>query len=152
MTSSYGPQCRNSEQESNAHLRILPLTPDLGTAFADLFGKQGPCSRCWCMYWRIGPAYWQQSPEDNKAAFHTVVHGGPPPGLLAFSGNQAVGWCQLTSRDALPWIDRVKKLKRLDDTPVWSISCFYIRKGHRKRGVSAALIGAAIDAAREAGA
>jgi len=104
------------------------------------------------MYWRIGPAYRQQSPEDNKAAFHTVVHGGPPPGLLAFSGNQAVGWCQLTSRDALPWIDRVKKLKRLDDTPVWSISCFYIRKGHRKRGVSAALIGAAIDAAREAGA
>ena len=63
-----------------------------------------------------------------------------------------MGWCQLTPRDALPWLDRAWRLKRVDDVPVWSLSCFYIRKGYRKKGVTAALIDAAIKAARRAGA
>jgi hypothetical protein len=42
--------------------------------------------------------------EQNKAAFRKVVKSGPPPGLLAFDGDVAVGWCQLTPRDALPWL------------------------------------------------
>ena len=38
------------------------------------------------------------------------------------------------------------------DVPVWSISCFYIRKGHRREGIMTALITAAIEYARAAGA
>jgi GNAT superfamily N-acetyltransferase len=71
--------------------------------------------------------------------------------LLAFDGDMAVGWCQLTPREALPWLDRAWRLKRVDDTPVWSLTCFYIRKGYRKRGVTSALIAAAVDAAKHAG-
>lgn len=104
------------------------------------------------MYWRIGPIYRKQRPEANKAAFHTVVCNGPAPGLVAFVEEVAVGWCQLTPRDSLPWLDQVKQLKRVDDLPVWSISCFYIRKGYRRRGITKALIEAAIDAAKKAGA
>ncbi len=103
------------------------------------------------MYWRIGPAYRRQAPEANQAAFHAIVNDGRPPGLLALSGGTAVGWCQLTPRGDLAWLDRAGKLRRAGDVPVWSISCFYIRKGQRRRGVTAALIDAAIGAAREAG-
>ena len=35
---------------------------------------------------------------------------------------------------------------------MWSISCFYIRNGYRKKGVTAALIAAALEAAENAGA
>src|SRR5215470_17998133 len=87
-------------------LRIVLLTPDLWPAFEDLFGTEGPCGRCWCMYWRIGPAYRRQPTESNQAAFRAIVSDGPPPGLVAFSGDLAVGWCQLTQRDALPWLVR----------------------------------------------
>jgi len=52
----------------------------------------------------------------------------------------------------LPWLDRTWRLKRVDDVPVWSLSCFYARKGYRKRGVTSALIAAALDAAKRAGA
>ena len=52
------------------------------------------------MYWRIGSAYRKRPREKNKAAFREVVKHGPPPGLLAFDGDVAVGWCQLTPRDA----------------------------------------------------
>lgn len=137
-------------------LTIYPLTPERLPALEDLFGDQGPVSRCWCMYWRIGNVYRQRPPEANKAAFSSLVKeaeqaGTLPPGLLAFNGDLAVGWCQLTPRDALPWLDRTWRLKRVDETPVWSLSCFYIRKGYRKKGVTAALISAAIEVARHAG-
>jgi GNAT superfamily N-acetyltransferase len=129
-------------------LTIRPLTPDLWPALEDLFGENGACSGCWCMYWRIGPAYRTRPVGQNKAAFRKVVEAGPPPGLLAFCGEVPVGWCQLTPRDAVPWLDRAWRLKRVDDLPVWSISCFYIRKGYRRRGVTSALIRAAVEAAR----
>jgi len=131
-------------------LAVRPLTPDLWPALEDLFGKKGACNGCWCMYWRIGSAYRRTPPEQNKAAFRGVGKAGPPPGLLAFDGDVAVGWCQLTPRDALPWLDREWRLKRVDDVPVWSLSCFYIRIGCRRRGVTAALIAAALKAARRA--
>lgn len=133
-------------------LRIRPLSYELWPALEDLFGELGACSGCWCMYWRIGSSYRKQPRERNKAAFCRIVKEGPPPGLLGFDGDVCVGWCQLTPRDSLPWLDRVWRLKRVDDLPVWSISCFYVRKGYRKRGITSALIAAALKAAKAAGA
>jgi GNAT superfamily N-acetyltransferase len=104
------------------------------------------------MYWRIGAAYRKVPRNENKAAFREIVKCGPPPGLVAFDGDLAVGWCQLRPRDALPWLDRAWRLKRVDQVPVWSVSCFYVRTGYRRQGVTSALISAALTAARRAGA
>jgi GNAT superfamily N-acetyltransferase len=131
-------------------LKILPLTPELWPALEDLFGEKGACNGCWCMYWRIGAAYRKQPRGKNKAAFRRVVNNGPPPGLLAFDGDVVVGWCQLTPRSVLPRLDDEWRLRRVDDVPVWSISCFYVRIGYRKRGVTSALIAAALKAAKRA--
>jgi hypothetical protein len=133
-------------------LTIRPLTPDLWPALEDLFGPRGACFGCWCMYWRIGRAHRTAPAEQNKAALREIVKRGPPPGLLAFDGELPVGWCQLTPRDALPWLDRTWRLKRVDDSPVWCISCFYIRIGYRRRGVTAGLIGEALKIAKRVGA
>jgi GNAT superfamily N-acetyltransferase len=131
---------------------VHPLTPDLWPALEDLFEGQWPVGSCWCMYWRIGNVYRKRPGDANKSAFCELVKSGSPPGLLAFDGGLAVGWCQLTPRDALPWLDHTWRLKRVDDVPVWSLSCFYVRKGYRRKGVTSALIAAALDAAKRAGA
>jgi GNAT superfamily N-acetyltransferase len=133
-------------------LAIRPVTPDQWAALEDLFGARGACNGCWCMYWRIGAAYRQRPGEENRRAFREVVRRGPPPGLIAFDGALPVGWCQLTPRDELPWLGRTWRLARVDDQPVWSLSCLYVRIGHRRRGVATALIAAALGAARKAGA
>jgi GNAT superfamily N-acetyltransferase len=133
-----------------AKLTIRPLAPDLWPALEDLFDNKGPCGRCWCMWGRIGAAYRRQPREKNKAAFRAIVDRGPPPGLLALDGDVAVGWCQLTPRSDLPWLDRTRQLKRVDDLPVWSLSCFYVRIGHRRQGITSALIAAAVSVARRA--
>ena len=127
---------------------VRPLTPDLWPALEDLFGKSGACNGCWCMYWRLGSAYSKRPRDQNKAAFRGIVKRGPPPGLLAFDGDIAVGWCQLTPRSVLPHLDRARYTRKVDDVPVWSISCFYVRRGYRRKGVTTALIEAALKAAR----
>jgi GNAT superfamily N-acetyltransferase len=133
-------------------LTIRPLTPDLWPAFEDLFGRHGASNGCWCMYWRIGSEYRKRPREKNRQAFRRIVKRGPPPGLLAFERELAVGWCQLTPRSELPWLDRSRLLRRVDEIPVWSLSCFYVRRGYRRKGVMTALIAAAVEEARRAGA
>jgi len=102
------------------------------------------------MYWRIGSAYHKRPRARNKSALRRIVRSGPPPGLLAFNGQLAVGWCQFTPREDLPWLDASWLLRRVDDVQVWSITCFYVRRGYRRQGVMSALIAAAVKAARHA--
>ena len=63
-----------------------------------------------------------------------------------------MGWCQITPRERVPAIERSWRTRRVDDVPVWVISCFYVRKGHRRQGVTAALIDGALEFARSRGA
>jgi GNAT superfamily N-acetyltransferase len=130
---------------------IRPLTPDLWPALEDLFGKAGASNGCWCMYWRLGGAYGRRPRSENRADFQAIVSEGPPPGLLAFEGERAVGWCQVTPRSDLPWLDKARNLGRVDEAPVWVVSCFFIRRTHRRKGVASALIAAALAAAKRAG-
>jgi GNAT superfamily N-acetyltransferase len=47
-------------------------------------------------------------------------------------------------------LDRTWRLARVDDLPVWSLSCLYVRIGSRRRGVSTALIREALRVAKRA--
>lgn len=143
---------RDAAVVSSVDLVVEPLTSRLWPAFSELMDEGGPSRRCWCMYWRIGATYGKCSPDRNRAAFRDVVAHGRPPGLVAMDGPTAVGWCQVTARDDLPALDRPWRLRRVDDSPVWCISCFYVRKDWRHRGVMTALIEAAAAFARGQGA
>ena len=99
---------------------------------------------------RIGASYRRRPAAANKAAFRAIVQDGRAPGLLAFDDELPVGWCQVTPRDEVPALDRVPHLKRVDDMAVWSLSCFYVRIGYRRRGVTKALIGEALKMAKRA--
>ena len=131
---------------------VRPVTPELWPALVDLFGKAGACNGCWCMYWRIGSAYHERPRDANRRALRAIVKRGPPPGLLAFDGDVAVGWCEVCPRADLPHLDGTRLLKRVDDKPVWSIACFFIRRAYRRKGVTSALIAEAVRVARGAGA
>ena len=133
-------------------LSIHPLTRERWAALEDLFGKGGASNGCWCMYWRIGPAYHRRPRERNREALRARVEQGPPPGLLAFDGSRAVGWCQLTPRRELAWLGRRREFVAVDEVPVWVMSCFYVRRGYRRRGVMSALIAEALRVAKRAGA
>lgn len=125
--------CETMQKHAGMNLTIHQLTPDRWPALEDLFGKGGASNGRWCMYWRIGSAYHKRPREENRHAFCEIVADGPPPGLLAYDGERAVGWRQLTPRADLLWLARARFFEKVDDLPVWAISCFYVRRGCRRQ-------------------
>jgi len=126
-----------------------PLTPDLWPQLEELFGKVGACNGCWCMYWRLGSEYNQRPRDENRKAFKAVVRKGPPPGILLFADDLPVGWAQVTPRAALPKLATARFTRAVDDAPVWSVSCFFVRKGWRGKGVMTALVSEAVKFAKK---
>ncbi len=76
----------------------------------------------------------------------------PPPGYLAYLDAVPVGWLGVGVRTATPRLVRSATIPSVDDLPVWSIGCFRVRAGYRRRGVASALLAGVIEAARLAGA
>ena len=133
-------------------LEFSPLTFDRWADFETLFGERGACGGCWCMWWRLKRAEFEQKKgAGNKKLMKAIVRSGEVPGLLAFAGGRPVGWCAVAPRENLPGLDRSRILKRVDDTPVWSVACFFIDKNWRKRGVSVALLKAAVRYVKQKG-
>ena len=131
---------------------VRPLTLPYWQALEDLFGRGGASNGCWCMYWRIGPRYHDRPRTENRDDLRRLTASPRPPGLLAFDGERAVGWCELAPRAELGWLGRTRHLAPVDDLPVWSLPCFYVRRAYRGRGVMDALIEAAVPVAAAAGA
>lgn len=133
-------------------LTFFPLTKERWSDFETLFGVRGACGGCWCMLWRLTRSEFErQKGEKNRKAMKTIVNSGEVPGILAFSHGHAVGWCSVAPRERFPALDRSRISKRIDDQPVWSITCFFIEKNYREQGLSVQLINAAIDYVQQQG-
>jgi len=105
------------------------------------------------MYWRTTRAQFnKEAGEGNRLAMKSIVESGMVPGILAYQGRRAVGWCSIAPREDFASLERSPKLKRVDDQPVWSIVCFFIPKEHRRRGLMDLLLEAAVAYARDNGA
>lgn len=123
---------------------IHPLTPDRWADFETVMGPKGGSGGCWCALWRVGrKAFDAGKGEGNKAVVRAVVDSGPPPGLLAYSGDLPVGWIAVAPRPDYPRLATARVLKPVDDTPVWSVSCFLVHRDHRRSGLSVHLLEAA---------
>lgn len=133
-------------------LVILPATPDRWDDLETLFGPRGACAGCWCMYWRqTQREFEEQKGERNRASFKAVVEAGPPPGLIAYAGDEPIGWCSVAPRSVFSRLARSRILKPVDDQPVWSIVCLFVTREWRRRGVSVALLRGAAEFALASG-
>jgi GNAT superfamily N-acetyltransferase len=80
------------------------------------------------------------------------VRKGPAPGILAYAGGEAVGWCAVAPREAYVQLARSRVLKPIDAERVWSVSCIFVARAYRRRGVSVALLRTAGEFAASQGA
>lgn len=134
-------------------LHIFPATPERWKDIEALFGERGACGGCWCMAWRLSASEFDENKgEKNRASFRAIVNKGTEPGVLAYAGDEPVGWCAVAPREDYPRLERSKVWARVDDQPVWSITCLFVKKQFRNRGISAQLIEAAAKLAKNHGA
>jgi GNAT superfamily N-acetyltransferase len=135
------------------HFTFHPLTPERWTDLEKLFGEHGASGGCWCMWWRQTRTEFNRlHGESNRLAFKSIVESGAIPGILAYSNTEPVGWCAVEPRESYTALERSRTLARVDNLPVWSISCFYIDRHWRGKGLMRNLIPAAVNWAGENGA
>ena len=138
-------------------LVFRPLTPELMDDFgAVLRGNLG--AGCWCMFPRLTQAETIALPGEGSISLRRrrvmteLAKRDPAPGLLAFEGDEPVGWVAVAPRGELNRVDRSRATPRVDDTDVWVIPCVTVRKDVRGRGIAVALIEAAVQYAAQHGA
>jgi GNAT superfamily N-acetyltransferase len=108
---------------------------------------------CWCQAWRGRDEIARKSGDSRPQTLRRQLRDDePPPGFLAYIGDEVVGWAGVSVRSRTPRLMNSRTIPRLDDLPVWSIGCFLIRVGYRRRGVATALLNGIIGTARAAGA
>lgn len=127
-------------------LTFKPLTKDRWSDFEALFGEHGAYGGCWCMWWRsTRREFERRQGEGNREAMKAIVYSGEVPGILAYRGETPVGWCSVAPREQYGSLERSPVLKRLDDTPVWSIVCLFVAQDTRNNGIGQALIRGAVE-------
>ena len=77
--------------------------------------------------------------------------GQGPIGVLAYDGEEVVGWAAVAPRVHAAFA-RSRTVPHVDDVDVWSVWCIRVRPGHRGQGVSHALLSGAVEYARSQGA
>ena len=133
---------------------VVPLTPEIWPALADLFASGGDAKWCWCQFWRKPGSNWSNTTaDDNREDLRARAEGGGiAPGLVALEDGKAVGWVGLGPRDDFARLARSRTLPQLPGDAVWVINCFVVAKGSRRSGVAGRLLEAAVAYAREHGA
>ncbi|WP_338867870.1 GNAT family N-acetyltransferase [Myxococcus stipitatus] len=132
---------------------IQELTPVQWPALEKLFGKNGACVGCWCMFWRLeeGERFQDVKGASAKQRMKALVAQGQARGLLAYVEGEPVGWLTFGPRRSFPRLDRAPSLKCDDADEVWSLPCFFIHKDFRNQGVATALLKFAMDTLRQRG-
>jgi len=143
----------NPDPDFLNHLSVEPLTTTNWPKFEKLFGENGACGNCWCMYYRLSKAEYLEGKTDggNKAAMHQLVKENHPTGILAFIADEPVAWCALAPREHFTKLEKSRVHKRIDDQSVWSIPCFFVAKEFRRAGLSLELLKGVIGYAKNNG-
>lgn len=134
-------------------LTFEPLTTENWGRFEQLFGPRGACGNCWCMYYRLSKSDFTEGKfeDGNKLAMKDIVGSGKPAGILALFEGEAIAWCAFAPREDFPKLARSRVHKPIDDQPVWSIPCMFIRKDFRRNGISVELLKGVTGYARKQG-
>ena len=121
-------------------LTFKPVTAKTVGDFEALFGARGGPNWCWCMAWRATSAELKdaKSPARKQQMLDRIADG-VPVGLVAYDKGTPVAWVSVAPKDTFqPGLGGVKETDK-----VWSLTCMFIARDHRKQGLSAQLIEAA---------
>jgi GNAT superfamily N-acetyltransferase len=125
--------------------------------FEKLFLKKGKWGGCWCMiFQRPGPLprgeagklTKEQRSARNRKDKKGLVEEGHSHGVLVYSQGEPVGWCQYGPKEESPRIDAGIIYKKLSldgrSKKLWRITCFWVGRKYRSRGIAGVALNAAL--------
>ncbi|HEX7197103.1 MAG TPA: GNAT family N-acetyltransferase [Candidatus Limnocylindria bacterium] len=146
-------------------IRVIPANQTPWEDLAAVFGTRGAASVCWCQRYKLQPreAFSRFPAAERAQRLREQTNAGRPDaattsGLVAYLGDEPVGWCAVEPRPAYEGLLRVYRVpwegraENRSDASVWAVTCVLVRAGYRKRAIAYALARAAVDHARRHGA
>jgi len=132
---------------------VRPATLDRFDDVATMIGPKRPDSSvCWCLSHRIDAKLNRELVGPARRQYVRGLCGREvSPGVLAYEGDEVVGWAAVAPRSELPFA-RSTKIPNVDDLPVWSVWCIRVRPGHRGKGIPGGMLDGAVAYARSKGA
>ena len=155
---------RGSRQGKESSVSVIPTNKAPWKDLELVVGK-ARChgALCFCQRFKIAESAWRATTDDERARrLLDQTNCGHPrsektTGLLAYIGNEPVGWCSVEPRPNYPYITDARMAAKnrgedRTDKNIWAVACFLTRTQFRRMGVSRALAATAVDFARTHGA
>jgi len=136
---------------SAPHYTIGRLEAATWDAFADLVERNnGIYGGCWCIVYHVE---YQRGVSDPRTLKEELIRAGRAHAALVFDNEGiAQGWCQYGSPEELD-LKHGREYRKDPPRPArWRITCIFVDKGHRGKGIArAALDGALAEIAAAGG-
>lgn len=98
---------------------------------------------CWCVEFHLQRGDKKDMGLSRRALKEKLVRANRSHAALVYDGTDVVGWCQFGPPAELP--ARMGGFAKLgEQAPDWRITCFFVDRDHRKRGVSTAALKGAL--------
>ena len=104
-------------------VRVEPVTADTLPDFERLFEARGSPHYCYCAIHRFREAH-EFDLAQRRAALRRSVRRGIPIGVLAYRGDEPIGWCSIAPRESYVKLERSRTMPRVSNAPTWTILCF----------------------------
>jgi GNAT superfamily N-acetyltransferase len=118
--------------------------------FAALFAARGAPHYCFCTIYRTPKPLGTSA--QKRGLMQRLVERDTPIGVLAYEGDQVVGWCSVAPRESYVKLERSRTMPRVSEAPTWVVLCFFVTRAARGRGLTRALLEGAVAYARAHGA
>ncbi len=119
--------------------------------FERLISAKGAPHHCWCTLYRFRNVN-EMGKAEKRAGMERLVAAETPIGVLAYDGDEPVGWCSVASRTTYVKLERSKTMPSVSDAPTWTILCFFVPRVRRGQGISTVLLSGALAYAMASGA
>ncbi len=142
-----------ADKTSTDDLTIRPLSANTWPAFADLVARHnGVFGGCWCTWFHTLSRDKERTYEGNRDLKCRLVEEERAHAALVFDGHQAVAWAQYGPPDELPNIRHRQEYEAgLVKPPDYRITCIFVDRRYRRRGVAAVALSGALDLIARAG-
>jgi ribosomal protein S18 acetylase RimI-like enzyme len=144
--------------ETPGEVEWKELSPSTWSDFTKLFEKHGGVwGGCWCMFFHVGGSrveygdWVKRTARQNKREKRMLVNEGKSHGVLVYRNGKPIGWCQFGPRDELPRVDGIRNYRPTTKKDFWRITCFFVDRDHRHRGVVKDVLRSALEAMRAHG-
>lgn len=137
----------------NVDWAVRALTPQTWDAYAAMMERHnGVFGGCWCTSFHTMSHEKTYDAEQNRCLKQRLVDEDRAHAALVFDGDEAVAWAQFGAPEELPNIyHRKQYLAETVTLPDWRITCVFVDKRHRRKGLTEVVLRGALDLIGQAG-